>query len=167
MAEQQTEKKITIKQAKRWRLILMIVFCIINFVLPVVFIGIKYKLFTEFNGTKLTLLFIIVALLVTWRFRVKLKEWVNKWEYSIMKYIILGFSKIFIFILLWIVAMLVQAKIGNLVFCTGWIAVCSAVAYLGINPFIEKFDYIVKREIRKQETKEALQEFKELEKEGD
>lgn len=60
------KKKVDIKKAKLYRLLLMILFCIVNFVLPVVFIGIKYKLFTQFTGTKLTILFIIVLLLVTW-----------------------------------------------------------------------------------------------------
>lgn len=158
--------KIDLQTAKRWRLILMIAFCVVDFGLPMLFIGFRYKLFTEFNGTKLTILCTIILLLVTWRFRAKLKEWINKWEYSTWKYILIGFSKIFIFFLIWIIALLVQYKIGDLVFCTGWIAVCSAVAYLVINPYLEKYDYIVKRELRKLETKEALQEFEELKKEG-
>lgn len=158
--------QVDLKTAKRWRLILMILFCIVDFGLPIVFIGIRYKLFTQFNGTKLTVLCTILILLVVWRFRVKLGEWVNRWEYSVWKYILIGLSKIFIFLLVWVVALLVQARVGDLVFCTGWIAVCSTVAYLVINPHLEKYDYIVKRELRKIETKEALQEFEALKKEG-
>ena len=160
MADNST-KKVDIKTAKRNRLILRILFCLVDFVIPIVFIGIKYKLFTEFNGFKLTFLGIIILLLVAFRFRAKILAWVNNWEYSVFKYIILGVNKIFIFLLIWVVAMLAEAQIGNLAFCLGWIAVCSAVAYLAINPFIEKYDYIVKKEIRKSETKEALREMKE------
>ena len=156
-------KKVDIKTAKRNRLILRILFCLVDFVIPIVFIGIKYKLFTEFNGFKLTFLGIIILLLVAFRFRAKILAWVNNWEYSVFKYIVLGINKIFIFLLIWVVAMLAEAQIGNLAFCLGWIAVCSAVAYLAINPFIEKYDYIVKKEIRKSETKEALRELKEEE----
>ena len=154
-------KKVDIKQAKQYRLILRILFCLVDFVMPIVFIGIKYKLFTQFNGLKLTLIGIILLLLILFKFRAKLLAWVNGWEYSIMKHIILGLNKIFIFLLIWVIAMLAEAQIGNLAFCLGWIAVCSAVAYLAINPFIEKYDYIVKKEIRKTETKEALREMKE------
>lgn len=161
MAE--TTKKIDIKEAKRNRLILRILFCLVDFVIPIVFIGIKYKLFTEFNGFKITFLGIILLLLLAFRFRAKILSWVNSWEYSIWKYIILGINKIFVFLLIWVIAMLAEAQIGNLAFCLGWIAVCSAVAYLAINPFIEKYDYIVKKEIRKSETKEALRELKEEE----
>lgn len=156
-------KTVDIKTAKRNRLILQILFCLVDFVIPVVFIGIKYKLFTQFNGVKLTLMGITVLLLVAFKFRTKILNWVNSWEYSIWKYIILGINKIFVFILIWVVAMLAEANIGNLAFCLGWIAVCSAIAYLAINPFIEKYDYIVKKELRKAETKEALRELKEEE----
>jgi hypothetical protein len=123
--------------------------------------GIKYKLFTQFNGIKLTFMGIVLLLLVAFRFRAKLLAWINSWEYSIMKHILLGINKIFVFLLLWVIAMFAEAQIGNLAFCLGWIAVCSAVAYLAINPFIEKYDYIIKREIRKTETKEALRELQE------
>lgn len=155
-----TSTKVNLKQVKTYRLVLQILFCLVDFVLPVVFIGIKYKLFTRFNGIKLTLIGFILALLLVFRFRAKLLAWVNSWEYSVFKHLILGLNKIFIFILVWVVAMLAEAQIGSLAFCLGWIAVCSAVAYLCINPFIEKYDYIVKRELRKNETKEALRELK-------
>ena len=158
-----TTKKIDIKQAKLYRLILRILFCLVDFVIPIVFIGVKYKLFTQFNGIKLTMMGMILLLLVVFRFRAKLLAWISNWEYSIWKYIILGINKIFVFLLIWVIAMLAEAQIGNLAFCLGWIAVCSAIAYLAINPFIEKYDYIVKKEIRKSETKEALRELKEEE----
>ena len=122
-----------------------------------------YKLFTQFNGIKLTLVGIILLLLVLFKFRKRILDWINTWEYSIWKYIILGLNKIFIFLLIWVIALLAEAQIGNLAFCLGWIAVCSASAYLAINPLIEKYDYIVKKEIRKSETKEALKELKEEE----
>ena len=158
-----TTKKVDIKQAKLYRLILRILFCLVDFVIPIVFIGIKYKLFTQFNGIKLTLIGMILLLLIVFRFRAKLLAWINNWEYSIWKHILLGINKIFVFLLIWVIAMLAEAQIGNLAFCLGWIAVCSAVAYLAINPFIEKYDYIVKKEIRKSETKEALRELKDEE----
>jgi len=161
---QNKSTKIDITTAKRYRLILRILFCLVDFVLPIVIIGLKYKFFTQFNGIKLTLMGTIIALLVLFRFRAKLLAWVNNWEYSVMKYIILGINKIFIFLLIWFIAMLAEAHIGNLAFCLGWIALCSAIAYLVINPFIEKYDYIVKKEIRKAETKEALRELQEEDK---
>lgn len=153
-----------IKLAKQNRLWLRILFCLVDFVAPILIIGMKYKLFTNFNGVKITLMGVILLLLVLFRFRAKLLAWINSWEYSTFKYILLGLNKIFIFVLVWVVAMLAEAHIGNLAFCLGWIALCSAIAYLAINPFIEKYDYIVKREIRKEETKEALRELQQEDK---
>ena len=150
-----------IKLAKQNRLWLRILFCLVDFVAPILIIGMKYKLFTNFNGVKITLMGVILLLLVLFRFRAKLLAWINSWEYSTFKYILLGLNKIFIFVLVWVVAMLAEAHIGNLAFCLGWIALCSAIAYLAINPFIEKYDYIVKKEIRKAETKEAIRELQE------
>lgn len=155
-----TAKQIDIKTAKRIRFLLRTLFCVVNFIAPLLIISIKYELFTQFNGIKLTFLGIILLFLVLFRFRAKILGWVNAWEYSLWKHILLGFNKILIFILLWVVAMLAEAQIGDLAFCLGWIALCCAVAYLVINPFIEKYDYIVKKEIRKTETKEALLELK-------
>ena len=57
-------KKVDIKVAKRNRLILRILFCLVDFVVPIVLIGIKFKLFTEFNGIKLTIMGVMVLLLV-------------------------------------------------------------------------------------------------------
>jgi hypothetical protein len=162
--ENNSTKKVDIKEAKRLRLILQVLFCLVDFVIPVVFIGIRYKLFTAFNGIKLTLMGMIVLLLVAFKFRAKIITWINGWEYSIWKHIFLGINKIFIFLLIWVIAMLAEAHIGDLAFCLGWIAVCSAIAYLAINPFIEKYDYIVKKEIRKAETKEAIKELNEEDK---
>ena len=159
-----TPTNAEIKLAKQNRLWLRILFCLVDFVAPILIIGMKYKLFTNFNGIKITLIGAILLLLVLFRFRSKLLSWINSWEYSTFKYILLGLNKIFIFILVWVVAMLAEAHIGNLAFCLGWIALCSAIAYLAINPFIEKYDYIVKREIRKEETKEALRELQQEDK---
>lgn len=153
--------KVDIKSAKKYRLILRILFCVVDFALPIVIIGLKYQLFTKFNGIKLTFIAIILLILILYRLRKKIFEWINTWEYSLWKHIIIGFSKIFVFLLLWCVALLAEAQIGSLAFCLGWIALSSSIAYLIINPFIEKFDYIVKKEIRKSETKEALKEMKE------
>jgi hypothetical protein len=148
-----------IKTAKHYRRLARIAFCLVNFLAPVVIIGLKYKLFTEATGLKWSILGLIILVLTIYRFKNKLVEWINNWEYSTWKYILLGFGKIAIFVIAWVIAMLAEKGIGHLAYCLGWVCLCSAVAYLLINPYIEKYDYIVKRELRKQETKEALREL--------
>ena len=38
--------KVDIKTAKRYRTVLRLLFCLVDFVTPIIFVGIKYKLFT-------------------------------------------------------------------------------------------------------------------------
>ena len=73
----------------------------------------------------------------------------------------MGFAKVWAFILA--IALIAVARYGidNIEFIVGWIAIPQIVAYLAIKPFSEKADYLVKKEIRKSEIKEALQEDRE------
>lgn len=150
---------VTLQQAKKYRRISRIFFCIINYLTPLIIIGAKYKLIYRPSGLKITLLGAMLTLLMLYRTKNKLLEWINSWEYSTWKHILLGLNKIAIFLIIWVIAMLAERGIGKLSFCFGWIAVCSSVSYLIINPYIEKYDHIVKKEIRKEEMKEALREY--------
>jgi hypothetical protein len=156
-------KNLDLKVEKRWRFIFRILFALVAFVLPVVIISIKYKLITKFTGYKLSAVGLILCIVVLWRFKTRLMEWINSWEYSIMKYILIGFSKVYIFLI--VLAILIMARQGleNLIFCIEWICVCECIAYLIIYPLEEKHDYNVKRVIRgierKEDYKEAIREL--------
>jgi hypothetical protein len=147
-------------KAKRLRLLFRILACLIGFVAPAIMIIVKYGLFKEVTVMKVASLGTILLVMLLYRFRTRLMNWINSWEYSILKYILLGINKIAFFGLVWIIAMLVEKQIGDLSFCLGWIFICSCLTYLVLDPLIEKHDYYIKRELRKQETKEALSEFK-------
>jgi membrane protease YdiL (CAAX protease family) len=159
------EDNSKLKQAKIWRLSLRIAFAVVAFVLPLVIVSTKYKLITEFSGYKLTAVGVILGVVVLWRFKGTIMEWVNSWEYSIMKYILIGFSRVYIFLI--IVAILLMARQGleNLIFCIEWICLCECIAYLILYPAEQKFDYQVKRILRgierKQDYKEAIKELSE------
>jgi hypothetical protein len=156
-------KILDLKVEKRWRFIFRALFALVAFVLPVVIISLKYKLITQFTGYKLSAVGLILCIVVLWRFKSRLMEWINSWEYSIMKYVLIGFSKVYIFLL--VLAILVMARQGleNLIFCIEWICVCECIAYLIIYPLEEKHDYNVKRVIRgierKEDYKEAIREL--------
>lgn len=150
---------LDIKTAKQYRRVARILFCIFNYVTPVVLISMKYKLLTKASGLKFTVLGLILAILLIYNFKNKLLAWINSWEYSSLKYILLGFSKIALFAVLYLISLLAERGIGSISFCLGWVFVCSSFSYLLINPYIEKYDYIVKKELRKAEMKEALHEY--------
>ena len=151
-------KKLDLKTEKLKRLIVRILFTIIAFVLPVIIIASRYKLISQFTGYKLSAVGLILCVVVLWRFKTNLMEWVNSWEYSIMKYIIIGFSRVYIFLLVLAVLQLARQGIDNLVFCIEWICMCECIAYLVIYPLEQRYDYNVKRILRGNERKEDYKE---------
>lgn len=148
------KKKLNLKTEKTWRFIFRLLFALIAFVLPIVIISFKYKLITQFTGYKLSAIGLILCVVVLWRLKTKLMEWISSWEYSIMKYVLIGFSRVYIFLI--VLAILVMARQGleNLIFCIEWLCVCECLAYLVIYPLEQKHDYNVKRIIRGNERKE-------------
>lgn len=176
MAEE-NKKQISLEQAKLWRFILRIVFIIVSVVLPLVIIGTKFKLFSQATTTKWSITAIVLVLIVAWRFKKKLGEWINKWENSnIFKWILLGIGKVWPFLLIVSILAALQysskkitdaaAKmLTDTLFVLEWMSVCELVSYLIIYPIEMKFDYLVQRMIRKNERKadfkEAMKEMRE------
>lgn len=152
-----------LQKAKRLRLLFRSLFALFAFFLPGLIISLKYKLITEFTGYKLSVVAIVLLIILVWRFKEKLLEWIKSWEYSIMKYILLGLSKVAVFILALTILLLARTGLENLIFCIEWICLCECIAYLVIYPFEEKFDNQVKRILRgierKSDYKEAINEL--------
>lgn len=171
MAEEQTEKKeITLEQAKKWRLILRIAFFLIAFVVPTLIIGFKFNLFTKATTVKWSITGVLLILIVGWRFKKKITEWINSWESSnIIKHILIGFGRVWPFLLIVIVVGIIHWSatklVGDILFCLEWTCACELVSYMILYPLEMKFDYLVKRMIRKNERKadykEAIKEMKE------
>lgn len=152
-----------LQKAKRFRFLFRSLFALCAFFLPCLIISLKYKLITEFTGYKVSIIAILLLIIFIWRFKEKLLEWIKSWEYSIMKYILLGLSKVVIFILTLTILLLARTGLENLIFCIEWICLCECIAYLVIYPFEEKFDNEVKRILRgierKNDYKEAINEL--------
>lgn len=162
------KKQYTLEQAKKYRLILRIAFAIVSFIVPLVIILIKFEIFTKATTTKVSILGILMLVLVAWRFKNKIGTWINSWENSnIFKHILIGISKIWVFILMLIILYIVKNDItktlSDLIFCIEWISVCEAFSYMVLYPLEMKFSHIIERNIRKQERKEDYKEaIKEL-----
>ncbi len=159
-----TNGKMTLEKAKLGRFISRLVFAAVAFIVPTVIVAVKFQIFTQSTPHKITALGLVLLVCVAWRFRKKAMEWVNSWEYSSFKYVVIGFSKVWVFIL--IIALLALAKKGmeSVLYCVEWFALCECIAYLVIYPIENYFDYYVKRMIRKNERKEDLKEaLRELE----
>lgn len=167
---------MTLKKAKLYRRLLRLTFAIIGFVIPIVTMCIKFDLTKETTKNRITTVGIFIIMLIIsllWKFKTRLYNWINSWEYSLLKYILIGFSRVYIFVLILSVALLVRANVienmealkqgietglDNIIFCLYTTCVCQCIAYLAVYPFEQRFDYIVQRIIRKNERIEDYNE---------
>jgi hypothetical protein len=154
-----TFTKANLKKEYRLRFLFRLLFALVSFVFPMVIVAIKFDIITQFNGFKLTVMGMLMLIITIWRFKNKLMEWINSWEYSIMKYILIGFSRCYIFILIVAILILAQKGLANLIFVCEWISVAEILSYTVIYPIEQRYDFIIKRELRKQETRETNAEL--------
>lgn len=156
-----------LKKAKTLRLLFRALFALIAFITPIIIVAIKFELITKFTGYKLSVIGLFTLILIVWRFKKRLGEWINSWEYSILKYILIGFSRVYLFIFAIILLGIAQKGLTNILFCFEWIAVCEVLSYMVIYPLEEKYDHQVKRILRGIERKSDYKEaIRELEKEN-
>ena len=165
-------KEITLEQAKRFRLILRIAFVLIAFITPIIITGVRFKIFTQATTAKWSIIGLLLILVIAWRFKKKLSEWINSWEDgNIFKHVIIGVAKVWPFMLIVAILGIIQwsansagTLLKDVLFCIEWACACELVSYLLIYPFEMKYDYLVKRMIRKNERKadykEAIREMK-------
>lgn len=154
---------LSLAKEKKLRLMYRILFALIAFVAPLVLVCIKFEVFTKATGYKISAIFILMLVIVLWRFKKRLYDWVISWEYSILKYILIGFSRVYLFILMLILLVLVKQGLDTITFCLEWICTCECIAYLIIYPLEMRHDNNIKRLLRKAERKEDYKEaIKEL-----
>lgn len=147
-----------IKKDKRIRLIMRLLFALFAFIIPVVVVSLRYKLFTEFTGRKLSVIGFLILVSTIFRFRKRLIEWITSWEYSVLKYVLIGFSRIALFVMLVIVAHAAKREATSIVFVLDWYLLFNMIAYLIILPIEEHYDFHIKRELRKNELREVINE---------
>jgi hypothetical protein len=149
----------TINKHKRQRFWLRVLFIAVAYLVPLAILAFKFNFFYMKEAElKISATFIIVGVLLLFQFKKEVYTWIESWEFSLLKIVLLGLAKVWAFILA--IALITVARYGidNIEFIVGWIAIPQIAAYLAIKPFAEKEDYLLKKEIRKSEIKEALQE---------
>lgn len=147
-----------IAKDKRMRLYMRLLFVLFAFVGPILVVATKYNLFKEYDGWTMTVIGAIIVIGTIYRLRKRIMKWINEWEYSTFKYVLLGFSRIAIFIVIVVIAHLAQRESTKIVYVLDWYLVFNAVAYLVIVPIEEHYDLHIKRELRKTEMREVLHE---------
>lgn len=168
-----TYTKADIKKEKRLRLLYRLLFFIITLVVPCIIWGINYQFMHTRVVTKISIMFLLVAYVLCKRFKNEIKNWVNSWEYSSLKYILLGIGKNIWLIIALVFCVILSYKLPGwlalskeacesllktlqkFLICVSATIVCQLVGYLLIYPFERKYDFLIKRELRKQELREA------------
>lgn len=161
MAEKKT---LNLKTEKCWRLIFRILFVLVSMVLPIVIIAQKYELITEVTSYKLSVIALLLCVVIIWNLKKRIFDWINSWEYSVMKYILIGFSRIYLFVIVLVLLLLARQGLEDLIFCIEWLSFCECIAYLIIYPIEKFFDHRVKRILRgierKEDYKEVIEELR-------
>ena len=173
MSKEKESKKITLEQAKLFRFFLRVAFFLIAFATPCILIAAKFNLFTKSTTGKWSIAGIVMLVIVAWRFKKKIAEWINSWEDSnIFKWILVAVSRVWPFALIVALVFVIHYSandiIGKILTCLEWTAFCEVIAYLFLFPVEMKMDYLVKRMVRRNERvadyKEAINEMKQEEK---
>lgn len=148
-----------ITELKRQRFWLRMLFVAVAYILPFTILAIKFNFF-QFKEAevKISGVVILLGVLLLFQFRKEVQSWIEAWEFSLTKVVLLGLGKVWAFLLALAIITLARYGLTNIEFIVGWISVPQILAYLFVKPFSEQADYKIKREIRKQEVKEALQE---------
>lgn len=150
---------------KRNRFWLRLLFIVVAYVIPFTILAIRFNFF-EFKEAqvKVSGVVILLGVLILFQFRSEVATWIQSWEFSLTKVILLGLGKVWAFLLALGIITLARYGLSNIEYIVGWISIPQIIAYLFIKPFSEQADYLVKKEIRKSEIKEALQEDRVLSK---
>lgn len=147
-----------IKQ-KRKRFWFRLLFIVVAYIIPFTVLAIRFEFFKFKEAeVKVSGIVILLGVLLLFQFRKEVQSWIESWEFSLTKVVLLGLGKVWGFLLALGVITLARYGLTNIEYIIGWISIPQIIAYLFVKPFSEQADYLVKKEIRKSEIKEALQE---------
>lgn len=147
-----------LKYDKRMRMWARILFFVITLLTPVVMISYRYDFFRRIDAYSITFVGAVVLIILMYRFRNELIAWVNDWEYSAFKHIILGLNRVIVPILIYAIIKLGQRGVTDLIFVIEWITLTTVIGYLLVLPIEKHYDFHVKRELRKKEMREVRDE---------
>lgn len=168
-----TYTKPDIKKEKKLRLFYRILFFCVVLVIPCVIWACNYQFMHTKTITKISIMFLLVAYVLCRRFKEELKNWINSWEYSSLKYILLGIGKNIWSIIIIVLCIILSFKLPKwfdlakseldillktlqkFLICLSATAVCQIIGYIIILPLEAKYDFLIKRELRKQEIRET------------
>ena len=143
---------------KRMRRLSRILFFLVVLVTPVVMISYKYEFFRRVDAYSITFVGAVVLAILMHRFRNDLIEWINEWEYSSFKHILLAVNRVIVPVFIYFIVRAARSGAEDLLFVLEWITFTTIIGYFFILPIEKHYDHHVKRELRKQEMREVRDE---------
>lgn len=165
--------KLSIKQLKTVRILLVLLFIFLGFIAPMLIICDKVDMVSKVTTTKISWLAVILLVSVAYVFKKNILEYIKGLEYSWFKSFALGLSKVgFIIIILalelTITIMLktssaetlqkIISTLDTFSYCLRWWCILSIIAHLGVRPFMDRCTHYIAREAHKEELREVLKE---------
>lgn len=168
-----TYTKANVKKEKRLRFLYRVIFFLVTLVTPCIIWGCNYPLMQTRTRTKVSIMFLLVTYVLCRRFKDELKNWISSWEYSSLKYILLGIGKNIWYIIVMALCVYLSMKLPKwcnlakeqmdvllktlqkFLICLSATCLCQLVGYIIIIPLERKYDFLIKRELRKQEVRET------------
>lgn len=149
---------------KKKRLICFIASMFLSIGVPLIVTIIKYDIIKAFAqqraSVKVSIIGAIIICILFFVFFKKLVKYLSGVTFSYTLAIVKGIVKIVPLICIMLVLINMINYITDFVFVFGWITGCNIIAKIGIDPLVDKYTDLVKREEQKQIVKEALNEDK-------
>ena len=154
-----------IKKYKRLRFGFRLAFLIVAYAIPLGIFIERYGLLETTEGSsvyKIGVMGIVGITLLMFNFKKEIWAWINNWEFSIFKVFLISLSKVWIFVYAYLLLKVAATQLEELTYIVGWVGATEIAAYLGIKPIADHYDNLVKREIRIEETVEAIERTKKV-----
>lgn len=156
---------MTIRKAKIFRLVFELLFISVGFIMPLLIIIDKYDMRSKRVAQNLVPVAVLIIILLFYKYKKQIIDFITAWEYSVFKYVLLGINKVLIFILILGLIYLIDKEAATikhsatlLKFCLQWTCALNIFAYIALQPVASYFDNYIKRETRKTEMREVLHE---------
>lgn len=145
---------------KKKRLIFFLLTITSSFIIPIIVVAVKYDIIEQFKAlpskVKVSMIGMIIILGLSFAFYKKLKKFLNKMEFSIIKHLVFGLIHFLILVSVLFLLIGINAIIEDVVYVFKWIVSCNIPSLFVFEPMWEKYNYLVQREIRVGEIREGV-----------
>lgn len=147
------------------RILFFIASIIVSVGIPLTAIIIKYDMIHKFarqtTRLKISIIGAIIFIILFTIFFKKIVKFLNDQEFSMTLVVIKNIIKIIPLVCISLLLINMMYIIDDLMYVFGWIVGCNIISLIFIQPFVEKYSYLTKKDNAKKLIKEAIGEYNE------